>query len=487
MKQVIPLFLLLFVVTGSYVISDVYAQFQSGGVDKDGSWYAGEGLKQGDYFSYDVCHVDYKECVDFEMNFWIRGDIQSGSETKWLAEVLVYDGSKTVVGNMELGKVAPEPTGGSSELGVYRGAFKSSIAWLSAFATSDTTQGGKGPKEFSDISWGKIGNIGGEQVVPMAIETVTTPAGKFEDTVQVGWKTGGKSSKIWIVDDFPFPIKADTYTHVSEGIPPQEYKFVLREYKENVQSNPFEGIKSSADQFVAAGCDVNFERDNIIKRSTTNFNYQIHIFYGPEEPAQGCEMQWVINFISKFDDTEYLNQVQFDVLVYEGVFDPAITPTRSLASEEGRPFLYSPSGQYTLDMTVKEPPGTAHYVILVYGLAPEHTVPSNPRDYLEVVIPIREGTIKEPSTAIPEWVKSNAGWWADGTIGDTEFISAIQFLISQDVIQIPPTTPTQNSGSTAIPEWVKSNAGWWADGTIGDTEFISAIQFLISQGIIIVS
>ena len=34
--------------------------------DNPGSWYVGEGLKQGDQFSYQVCHVDYKECADFD-------------------------------------------------------------------------------------------------------------------------------------------------------------------------------------------------------------------------------------------------------------------------------------------------------------------------------------------------------------------------------------------------------------------------------------
>ena len=85
---------------------------------------------------------------------------------KWLTEVVVYDGNKRIVGEMELGKIAPEPTGGSEELGLYSGAFKSSVVWLSAFATSDDSSGGKGPKEFAEVSWGKIGNIGGEQVVP---------------------------------------------------------------------------------------------------------------------------------------------------------------------------------------------------------------------------------------------------------------------------------------------------------------------------------
>ena len=31
--------------------------FQAGGVNVDGSWYVGEGLKVGDYFSFNACHV----------------------------------------------------------------------------------------------------------------------------------------------------------------------------------------------------------------------------------------------------------------------------------------------------------------------------------------------------------------------------------------------------------------------------------------------
>jgi len=38
-----------------------------------------------------------------------------------------------------------------------------------------------------------------------------------------------------------------------------------------------------------------------------------------------------------------------------------------------------------------------------------------------------------------------------------------------------------------VPSWVKNNAGWWADGTISDGEFVNGIQHLISSGIISVS
>jgi len=44
----------------------------------------------------------------------------------------------------------------------------------------------------------------------------------------------------------------------------------------------------------------------------------------------------------------------------------------------------------------------------------------------------------EPNT-IPDWVKNNAKWWADGQIGESEFISTMQYLINQDIITIPVT------------------------------------------------
>ncbi|MDC8437928.1 MAG: peptidase, partial [Candidatus Nitrosotenuis sp.] len=81
-------------------------------------------------------------------------------------------------------------------------------------------------------------------------------------------------------------------------------------------------------------------------------------------------------------------------------------------------------------------------------------------------------------------IKNNAKWWADGTIGDTDFISGIQYLINQKIIKIPPTSAGSGTGSNVIPPWIKNNAKWWADGTIGDTDFISGIQYLITNGII---
>ena len=38
-----------------------------------------------------------------------------------------------------------------------------------------------------------------------------------------------------------------------------------------------------------------------------------------------------------------------------------------------------------------------------------------------------------------------------------------------------------------VPEWVKSNAGWWAEGTVDDTTFLNGITYLVENGIINVS
>ena len=44
--------------------------------------------------------------------------------------------------------------------------------------------------------------------------------------------------------------------------------------------------------------------------------------------------------------------------------------------------------------------------------------------------------------------------------------------------------PSVSAQEVTIPDWIKNNAGWWADGLIDDNSFVSGIQWLISNGII---
>jgi len=83
-------------------------------------------------------------------------------------------------------------------------------------------------------------------------------------------------------------------------------------------------------------------------------------------------------------------------------------------------------------------------------------------------------------------IKNNAGWWANDQIPDSDFVSGIQFLISEGIMTIPATTPSSGTGSDEIPPWIKNNAGWWAQGLITDDDFVSGIQYLIENGIIVI-
>ena len=60
-------------------------------------------------------------------------------------------------------------------------------------------------------------------------------------------------------------------------------------------------------------------------------------------------------------------------------------------------------------------------------------------------------------------------------------------MINSGIIKIPYTEADDDISATTIPDWVKYTAGWWAVGAIDDTEFTSALQYLVKTGIITVN
>lgn len=491
--------ILLIVVALATALAPMYAYanpLQQGGVDHPGEWYSGESLQIGDLFYYELCFVDYRECTDFEIAYWVGGEIQDGSETKWLVSTVVRDGNRILVGEMELGKIDAQPLGGSENLVQYRSAFSSSITWLAAFANAND------PKRFSDVSWGKIANIGGEQILPKSIvsEGITIPGGSFagaefesrhfDDIVTIGWRTGGANSEVHVADDFPFPIRANTWTHSNTGNPPQEYRFELLGYKANVQENPFDVESSECDPETdldcgpILGCPSNDTLSTSIKKPTQNFAYQLHVRYGPEFPVQDCPLRMLIKFIDKFHDVELKSNIQYNIFVV----DENNVPIRSLAEEEGRPFLYSESGQTLIEFIVREEPDTANYVIWIHGMAPRNVISTDVPDYLKFEVPIAaaEGTPTVPVVVVPGWIKTTVGFWVDGHTSETEFVGAMQFLIQEGIITVA-QTGTSVPTDAGVPEWIKSTSGFWVDGMITDAEFVNAIQFLIQEGIIIIA
>ena len=93
----------------------------------------------------------------------------------------------------------------------------------------------------------------------------------------------------------------------------------------------------------------------------------------------------------------------------------------------------------------------------------------------------------EITPSIPDWIKKTTVWWSNDEITDDAFIKAIQYLVQERIIELPPTDPTsEDVVSSAIPDWIRNTSSWWASGAISDKEFIMAIQYLVQNGIITV-
>ena len=59
-------------------------------------------------------------------------------------------------------------------------------------------------------------------------------------------------------------------------------------------------------------------------------------------------------------------------------------------------------------------------------------------DYYCTLHPWMLGTISvgKVTPIVPEWIKNNAGWWAEGAIDDQAFVQGIQFLITNGILQV---------------------------------------------------
>ena len=50
--------------------------------------------------------------------------------------------------------------------------------------------------------------------------------------------------------------------------------------------------------------------------------------------------------------------------------------------------------------------------------------------------PVKTTEIKTTDSKIPDWIRNNAKWWADGLITDQDYIKGLQYLISQGILKV---------------------------------------------------
>ncbi len=184
----------------------------------DDKWYVGEGAKQDTYVTYRIQDLDTNNGAPFDMTIYFQKQDVSGD---WIAPVFVVDQGRVFNGTLKLGSLDMSVLAGSNipnEIMPYINAYKDSLQWLSAYVP-------KPGQSLTAASWGKIASIGGSEIKPAGTEKITVQGGIFDTTKIIYHKS--IDNTIWIANEFPFPVKAQTYADVTTGQPPVQYAFEL--------------------------------------------------------------------------------------------------------------------------------------------------------------------------------------------------------------------------------------------------------------------
>jgi hypothetical protein len=440
------------------------------------TWYPGQGLKQGDFYRYNVCWTDWHNCAPLEIDFWVKNQTSDG--TGWNLEMVATDGSIVQKGIVSIGTVTPDPTYSDPNISDYAGVYKNTIAWLDAFSSKDNAQ------TLGSPSWGRTGSVGGQSVSTMGTGSITVTAGTFQTWI-LGWHKG-VDNRIWIDPTLSFPVKAIVYTDVTSGVPPPDYTLELLQQGNNPTEPSFLNVQSSLIVGSNANCPApDMVNDAVSNSQTTDSNSMVIAYrYSPSNPHIGCRMEWRISFEKIFDQTQKYNSVQYDIFTV----DNSGRQLDSIAQDNGRTALFAPVGDDDRIFILKGTTPVSNFVLAALGTGAEGSTPdASLAGLVNVTVstqPSFGGTTNTPQPIkIPSWIKNTAGWWKSGQVGDSDFIKGLQYMIQNGIIQIPPSQGS-SSGSQVIPAWVKNDAGYWSSNQIDDSTFVGAIQYLITNGII---
>lgn len=96
--------------------------------------------------------------------------------------------------------------------------------------------------------------------------------------------------------------------------------------------------------------------------------------------------------------------------------------------------------------------------------------------------PFEKSYADNEASVVPQWIKHNALWWAQGEISDDDFIEGMEWLIEKSIL--PTTDVIGEIKSSQIPDSVKKIAYSWSQDKLPDAEFLRGIEYLIKNGVI---
>src|SRR5881628_309078 len=191
----------------------------------DDLWYPGEGVKKDMYLTYRIQELDTANGDPFIMTMWF----QEQQDSNWIVPTYVEFEGRVIQGTMKLSDGMAYLAGSNqmpAEMNEFIGGYASSLHWLDAFTTKSE------PLSLKAGSWGKIAAIGGAEIKPAGTEKVSFEGAQALckadscDSTLIMWHKG-VDNKIWVVNEFPFPVKAATFAEDATGSTVTQFKFEL--------------------------------------------------------------------------------------------------------------------------------------------------------------------------------------------------------------------------------------------------------------------
>ncbi|HEY8140653.1 MAG TPA: hypothetical protein VIE86_06185 [Nitrososphaera sp.] len=191
----------------------------------DNLWFPGEGVKQDMYVKYRLQEESTNDNRPFEMTIYFKEQVDGN----WMAPAFVVDQGRVINGTLKLAANLQALSGGGGvppQMSTYISAYHGSIHYLDAFTTKNE------PLSLTAGSWGKSASIGASEVKPLGTEKVSFAGAEDVcqadscDATLIQWHKG-VDSKVWIVNEFPYPVKALTYADVTTGNAPIQFALEL--------------------------------------------------------------------------------------------------------------------------------------------------------------------------------------------------------------------------------------------------------------------
>jgi hypothetical protein len=218
---------LIFALLASVLVFGTLSMMMNSAFAQTPDWYPGEGVRQDMYVKYRIQDYDTNNRQPYTLTLYFQQQDQDGN---WIVPATVETNGRVLQGTLKLSDTMSPLLGGEvpQEMRDFIAGYQSSLTWLDAFTTVSA------PLSLTAGSWGKIASIGGSEVKPTGTEQVTFAGAQSLcgapscDATLILWHKG-VDSRVWVVNEFPFPVKAETYADVTTPPAPIQYTYELLE------------------------------------------------------------------------------------------------------------------------------------------------------------------------------------------------------------------------------------------------------------------